>query len=257
MFSSRNAHRRGPLERLGKVVVIEDVLALQKQIIEGAETNNLADILDALKELCKHYISLELLESTRIGHTVKKLARKKIVKRMIDSGHQKRHVQDTANIESARLARSKQKALGTEIVHIASTLIGKWRAIAMPAFERRTRLSDQTSARSEKRYSSTRMVGPNKRHSSVRKIFVRQSRHSSTMPSKVVVNAPRRKPLPIISVKPTGTGDAEFLEQKCGERLDMASVKHLKRPKRAALGSNGSTTNKRHRQNRRRRGNDP
>jgi hypothetical protein len=70
LFASRPARKSGPLERLGKVVVIEDVLDA-KAGIENASSP--AELLVHLKKLDRFYMSYESLRDTQVGVVVRRL----------------------------------------------------------------------------------------------------------------------------------------------------------------------------------------
>jgi len=71
LFSSGLSRKSGPLERLKKVVVLEDVRA-SRNVLATADAS-VEDILRELESLSKVHISLETLTDTRIGVTVNKL----------------------------------------------------------------------------------------------------------------------------------------------------------------------------------------
>ena len=53
MFSSRSASRfRGPLERLGKVIVVEDVVQLKNELINAASDAERIDALENRVVIC-------------------------------------------------------------------------------------------------------------------------------------------------------------------------------------------------------------
>lgn len=71
LFSSRVSCKRGPLERLRKVVVLEDVIE-SKRVLESTESS-VETILDELAKLKKIHVAFETLAETKIGVAVHRL----------------------------------------------------------------------------------------------------------------------------------------------------------------------------------------
>lgn len=74
LFSSRVARSTGPLERLGKVVVLEDILDA-KEVLEDPDVSR-EDALKQLRSLQKQYISYDTLKTTKIGIPVRLLGKR-------------------------------------------------------------------------------------------------------------------------------------------------------------------------------------
>ena len=70
-FSSRVSCKRGPLERLRKVVVLEDVIE-SKRVLESAESS-VETLLAQLAKLKKMHVAFETLAETKIGVAVHRL----------------------------------------------------------------------------------------------------------------------------------------------------------------------------------------
>eukprot|EP00941_MAST-03F_sp_MAST-3F-sp1_P000263 g263.t1 len=133
MFSSRSASRfRGPLERLGKVIVVEDVVQLKNELINAASD---AERVDALEELSKEFISLEILEQTKLGRVVKRLVK------------DRKKLKNENEIAKSEENESKED----RVLQLGQSLLDKWMTTVEAAMERRRRVNKKFGSKGKKR----------------------------------------------------------------------------------------------------------
>ena len=76
MFSSRVARKSGPLEKLGKVVVLNKIQESHNKLTHALKDKDWTpeQFLRELESLRGQHIALETLEKTKIGMSVSRLA---------------------------------------------------------------------------------------------------------------------------------------------------------------------------------------